>query len=155
MRSTLLMMLSMVSLSLPAQAPPGPPAFTTSGAFFALSVPDLEGARVWYVDKLGLSVVVQPPPYEGIGVLILEGGGLIVELIHNPQAQPPRAVSNPTLTHGLFKAGLVVDDLDGTLARLRERGVPIALGPFPAGNGQRANFAIYDHAGNLIQFFAR
>lgn len=155
MRSTFLTILSIVPMSLRAQAPPVPPAFTTSGAFFALSVSNLEATRAWYVDTLGLSVVVQPPPYDGISALVLEGGGLIVELIHNPLAQPPRGVSEPTLTYGVFKAGLVVDDLDRTLARLRERGVPIALGPFPARNGQRANFAIRDNAGNLIQFFAR
>jgi catechol 2,3-dioxygenase-like lactoylglutathione lyase family enzyme len=141
-----------------AQSRPAPgvaPAFTTSGAFFALSVSNLEATRAWYVEKLGLGVAMQPPPHEGVRALVLEGGGLIVEVIHNPLAQPPRAVSNPTLTYGVFKVGLVVDDLDSALARLRERGVPIALGPFPARDGQRANFAIHDNAGNLIQFFAR
>lgn len=155
MRSTLLATLAIVPLSLRGQAPPVPPAFTTSGAFFALSVANLEATRAWYVEKLGLGVVMQPPPFEGVSALVLEGGGLIVELIHHPLAQPPRAVASPTLTHGVFKVGLVVDDLDSTLARLRERGVPIVLGPFPARDGQRANFAVRDHAGNLIQFFAR
>lgn len=41
------------------------------------------------------------------------------------------------------------------LARLRERGVPMEPGPFPARYGQRANFAIRDSAGSLIQFFGR
>ena len=155
MRLALLTFLSIVPVSPRAQSPPVPPAFKTSGAFFALSVSNLEATSAWYVDKLGLSVVMQPPPYEGVSALVLEGGGLIVELIHNPLAQPPRAVPNPTLIHGFFKAGLVVDDFDSTLARLRERGVQIALGPFPARHGQRANFAINDNAGNLIQFFER
>ncbi len=151
----LLSLAAVITRPLSGQTHPVPPAFKTSGAFFALSVSDLEASRAWYVEKLGLTVVMQPPPYDGIRALVLEGGGLIVELIHNPSAQPPPAVSNPTLRHGFFKVGLVVDDFDDSLARLRERGVRIALGPFPARNGQRANFAINDNAGNLIQFFGR
>jgi hypothetical protein len=57
--------------------------------------------------------------------------------------------------HGIFKAGVVVDDYDVTLATLRARGVDIAIGPFPARNGQRANFIVRDNAGNFIQFFGR
>jgi len=50
---------------------------------------------------------------------------------------------------------VIVSDFDAALAKLRERGVPLAFGPFPAKGNQRANFAIRDNAGNLIQFFGR
>ena len=142
-----------------AQTPQAAPAFTTAGAFVAHSVPNLEAATRWYRDKLGLRVVMQPPPHQGVQAVVLEGGGLIVELIHNPAAQPLRmvapAITHTTLVHGIFKAGVIVENLDATLTTLRERGVEIAIGPFPAREGQRANFIIKDGDGNFIQFFGK
>jgi hypothetical protein len=61
----------------------------------------------------------------------------------------------PQLTQGIFKAGLVVDDLDRTLNALKARGVPIVIGPFPARDKIKSNFLIRDNAGNLIQFIGR
>ena len=57
--------------------------------------------------------------------------------------------------HGPFKVGFVVDDFDATLALIEARGVEIAMGPFPARVGQRANVIVKDNAGNLIQVFGR
>ena len=89
---------------------------------------------------------------------MLEGGGLIVE-VHNPKAVPLRTaapgLTHTTLVHGIFKAGLIVDDYEQTLAALRARGVDIAMGPFPARDGQRANVIIRDNAGNLLQLFGK
>ena len=150
----LLAMLALGAEPLRAQSRADTPVFRTSGAFFALSVPDLEAARAWYADKLGLTVTMRAPAHEGAQVLVLEGGGLIVELIHNPAATAHPPAANPTLRHGFFKAGLVVEEFDATLTRLRDRGVEIAMGPFPARGGQRANFVIRDNSGNAIQFFA-
>jgi catechol 2,3-dioxygenase-like lactoylglutathione lyase family enzyme len=161
MRKAVLMLLLSLAATLPG-APAAPveakaPAFTASGAFVALSVPDLEASERWYVEKLGLAVVFRPPEHEGTRVVVLEGGGLTVELIDPPRAvslaQAAPAVTHTTLVHGIFKAGVVVDDYAATLARLRERGVEIALGPFPARDGVRANFIIRDNAGNFLQFF--
>ena len=139
----------------PAETPA--PAFSTRGAFLALSVPDLEASERWYVEKLGLTVAFRPPEHEGTRVVVLEGGGLIVELMDPPRAVPlaqaAPTVTHTTLVHGIFKAGVVVDDYAATLARLRERGVEIAIGPFPARDGVRANFIIRDNAGNFLQFF--
>ena len=135
------------------------PAFAATGAFMAFSVPDLPASTKWYADKLGMSVVLRPQPSGGVAVVVLEGGGLIVELLHNQAATPLRtvapAVTHTTLVHGIFKAGVVVEDFDRTLATLRERGVDIAIGPFPARDGQRANVIVRDNSGNLIQFFGR
>jgi catechol 2,3-dioxygenase-like lactoylglutathione lyase family enzyme len=120
-----------------------------TGAFVALSVPNMDESVRWYSEKLGLSVVFQAPGE--VSVTTLEGGGLLVELIHDPSAQPrpPR----PDLVHGPFKAGFMVKDFDRTLESLRARGVEIAFGPFPPQNNQRANVIIRDNAGNLIQIF--
>ena len=133
------------------------PVFETRGAFFALSVADLDASTRWYSEKLGLSVVLRPPKQDKSALAVLEGGGLIVELLQRDDATPlrravPSASANYQV-HGLFKAGVVVDDLNATLSTLRASGVEIAMGPFPASKEQRANAIIRDNAGNLIQFF--
>jgi len=136
------------------------PAFTAArGAFLALSVADIEASVAWYRDKLGLDVVQRPPKFQTGTVVILEGGGLIVELLQLDDGVPLR-VAAPSIAqahriHGVFKAGLIVDDLDRTIEVLRARGVEIAMGPFPARDGQRANAIVKDNAGNLIQFFGK
>jgi catechol 2,3-dioxygenase-like lactoylglutathione lyase family enzyme len=134
------------------------PAFQTAGAFFAVSVPDLDASARWYTEKLGLRVAFEPPPGD-MTVKVLEGGGLIVELLHTAAASPqltlPPGGTHGTQVHGIFKAGIVVADFERTLAVLRARGVAIAIGPFPARDGQRANFIIRDNAGNLLQVFGR
>lgn len=139
----------------PAANPPATPPRAT-GSFFALSVPDLEASTRWYRDTLGLEVKLRPEKSGPAAVAILEGGGLIVELIQHDEARP-LAEAAPTVkgeifTHGVFKAGVMVDDYAATIARLRERGAEFAFGPFPAGAGQKANAIVRDNAGNLVQF---
>jgi catechol 2,3-dioxygenase-like lactoylglutathione lyase family enzyme len=157
MKALLTLVLALAPAAAAGQA--AAPVFKTSGAFIGLSVADLEASARWYADKLGLRVVLDPPAYEGVKAKVLEGGGLIVELVHNPKAVPLRtaapAITHTTLVHGIFKAGVIVDDYEQTLAALRARGVEIAMGPFPARDGQRANVIIRDNAGNLIQVFGR
>ena len=140
----------------PAQTPPAKP-FTTRGAFIGLSVADMDASVAWYTEKLGLTVVLRPPAVDKSTAVILEGGGLIVELMKHNDAVPlgtaAPAISRNYLVHGIFKAGLVVDDFDKTIAQLKARGVAIAIGPFQATREQRANAIIRDHAGNFIQFF--
>jgi hypothetical protein len=76
-----------------------------------------------------------------------------------PHSPPPwpgaERTGEPVLTQGFVKAGVVVDDFDGTLAMLRSKGVSMAFGPFLARAGQRANVIVRDLEGNLIQFFGR
>ena len=130
--------------------------FAARGAFFALSVSDIDASRKWYSEKLGLKVILHPPRFETGEVMVLGGGGLMVELIQSNEARalnkltPP--VDDPFKLHGYFKAGVVVDDLDATVAILRERGVTIVHGPYHAKDGIPAYLIISDNAGNLIQF---
>jgi catechol 2,3-dioxygenase-like lactoylglutathione lyase family enzyme len=128
----------------------------TRGMFFALSVADLDASSRWYSEKLGLEVIFSVPETNGFAVMVLEGGGLTVELVHRDNAVPdPCGATDPTLCHGLFKMGLLVTDLDRTLEKLAARGVPVAFGPFPEQPNQRANAIIRDNAGNLIQLFEK
>jgi catechol 2,3-dioxygenase-like lactoylglutathione lyase family enzyme len=119
----------------------------------ALSVSDVSTSRRWYVETLGLHATMEIPYANGAAVTVLEGGGLIVELVQLDSAVA--RTRSAERIHGFFKAGIVVDDLDGVLAELRRRGAQVAFGPFPARDGQRANVIIRDNAGNLIQLFGR
>src|SRR5258705_13040247 len=101
------------------------PVIAASGAFFALSVADMKASAQWYADKLGLKIVMQTPKQEKSAVTVLEGGGLIVELIQHDDAAP--AVKDPLFVHGIFKAGVIVDDFDKTVAMLKARHVEIAF----------------------------
>jgi catechol 2,3-dioxygenase-like lactoylglutathione lyase family enzyme len=144
-----------IALLLPASghAAEAVPWKGVTGAFFALSVSDVQASTKWYAEKLGLKVKLEVPEHDGVSVVVLEGGGLTVELIRHGKAAPaPAAIP---LVHGLFKAGLVVDDFDRVVATLRARGVELVAGPFPAKGDQRANVVVKDNAGNLIQFFGK
>lgn len=126
----------------------------TSGAFFAVSVSSLQRSQAWYEQTFGLRVTLRPPPSNGVTALVLEGGGLMVELIGSDKSAPAQ-LDDPVGREGLFKVGVIVDNYDAVLQRIRDRGIPFDFGPFPGGNGQRPNFAIRDPDKTLIQFFGR
>ena len=136
-----------------------PPFQAAAGAFFALSVADIQASAKWYSEKLGLKVVMEVPKKDKVAVTVLEGRGLIVELIQHDEALPlskaAPAVTGDLFVHGVFKAGVIVEDFERTVATLRARNVEIAYGPFPARERQRANVIIKDNSGNLIQFFGK
>jgi catechol 2,3-dioxygenase-like lactoylglutathione lyase family enzyme len=152
MRIVVSMLVLALTRPLAAQAAPAP-AFSATGAFFALSVGDVDASAKWYAEQLGLHEVMRPPKANGASVVVLEGGGLTVELVqHDGSASMSQDAAK---VHGFFKVGLEVSDFDHALAVFRERGVTIAYGPYPASATQRANAIIRDNAGNLIQIFGR
>jgi len=128
--------------SRPTTAPSTKAIATVNGAFFAVSVADLDASAKWYSEKSG--------PIGGF--VILEGGGLIVELLKHAAAAP-RSSNGPDAVQGFFKAGAIVADFDRTVSTLRARGVEIVVGPFAARATARANVIFKDNAGNLIQLF--
>ena len=142
----------LLSLTLAALAAESP-VLSASVAFFALSVADMKASTQWYSDKLGLKIVMQTPKQDQAAVTVLEGGGLIVELIQHDDAAS--AGKDSLLVHGIFKAGVIVDDFDQTVATLKARHVEIAFGPYPKRANQRANVIVKDNAGNLIQLFGK
>lgn len=138
------------------------PPFTAKGAFFALSVLDLESSARWYSENLGLKIVMQAPKTKTVksAVTVLAGGGLLVELIQNDDARPlskiASGIQSPEFVHGFTKSGIIVDNFDETVAMLRARNVPILMGPFPAHDSTGLkNLIVKDNAGNLIQFFGK
>jgi catechol 2,3-dioxygenase-like lactoylglutathione lyase family enzyme len=162
MRTLGVLMLIAMPLTAAAQtgSTPTAPPFTARGAFFALSVADIRASTRWYAEKFGLKPIMEEPAREGSpgSVAVLEGNGLIVELVQHRDGKAltvaAPGVTGPYMIHGPFKAGVIVDDFDGTVAALKARGVEIAHGPFPARGNIRANIIVRDNAGNLIQFFA-
>lgn len=139
-------------------ASPSPP-LSASGSFFALSVADIDATSTWYADNLGLRIALRPTTSNRAQVVVLEGDGLIVELLQQegslPLSRVAPAVHDRMLVRGIVKVGMTVDDLDAAAVALRARGVPIAFGPFPSTAEQRANLIIRDNEGNLIQLLGK
>ena len=135
------------------------PPFTTTGAFIGISVSDLDASSKWYQEKFGLKVIMAPTGTAESRATVLEGGGLTVELMQHSRARPLRTAA-PSVqanyeVHGIFKAGVYVDNFDRALAELRRRGVEVAMGPWPKRDNQPANVILRDNAGNFLQLFGR
>src|SRR5215207_1657143 len=77
------------------------PVLQASGAFFALSVADIETSARWYEERLGLAVVMRAPRTDETraAVTVLRGGGLTVELVRHDDARPTDA--NALHRHGI------------------------------------------------------
>jgi catechol 2,3-dioxygenase-like lactoylglutathione lyase family enzyme len=130
------------------------------GAFFALSVDNVNVQARWYQDKLGFRVLSQGEAPNGIAKFaILEGRGALVELIQHRDAKP-LAVAAPNAkgafqVHGIFKVGLIVKDIDAVYKELKTLAVPIAYDLMPAKDVPMRSFSIRDAEGNMIQFFGQ
>ena len=161
--AVILVCLALAATRSSAQARPGAStahrdssAVSASGAFFALSVADLEASVRWYSGMLGLRVLQRMPEQGGVSVAVLEGDGVLVELVHHRGAlRPPARPAGSTTPPGPFKVGLLVDDFQRSIERLRRRNVSFAYGPFPERPDQPANVIVRDNEGNLIQIIAR
>jgi methylmalonyl-CoA/ethylmalonyl-CoA epimerase len=140
----------------PAQSPFPPP----TGSYFAISVHDLNATAEWYKQKLGFREVKQSASRDGLArAIILEGDGVLVEVVHHKRAVSPRTLikgyKDAYQIYGVFKVGLMVQDVDHTLQRLKANGVAIANGPFNDDALHLRSFFIRDNEGNIIQFFSR
>src|SRR5919199_2913193 len=109
----------------------------STGAFFALSVADINIVSRWYQEKLGFKVLSQgEAPNKIAKFAILEGDGNLIELIQHREAKPLSVVApeikSAYQVHGIFKIGMVVKNLDGVYQELKKRGVSIAYDLMPA-----------------------
>jgi glyoxylase I family protein len=102
----------------------------------SINVDDVEAALAFYTDLLGLSPRTDRPDF-GFGGAWLDAGDQQVHLI---EGSPPAA-------RGQHFA-LLVDDLDGTVAELRERAVEVSE-PKPVGSSRQA--FLTDPSGNLVE----
>lgn len=133
---------------------------TRRGSFFAISVADVAVMSSWYRDTLSMRVLTSgEAPNKIAKFAILEGNGVLVELIQHAKAGDRKVLAPEAteahLIHGIFKAGLIVDDLDHLYAGLKQRGAVIAYDIMPAGNVPMRSFIVRDPEGNLVQFFGK
>ncbi len=131
-----------------------------TGVFFALSVADLDALSKWYQDKLGFQVLTSgEAPNKIAKFAILQSEGAIIEMIQHRDAKP-MSVAAPSVKgahqiHGIFKVGMLVEDIDGLHRRLKDKEVAIAYELMPAKDVPLRSFSIRDGEGNLVQFFGK
>jgi glyoxylase I family protein len=102
----------------------------------SINVDDVEAALAFYIDVLGLTLRNDRPDF-GFGGAWLDAGGQQVHLI---EGTPPAALGQ--------HFAVLVDDLDGTVAELRERAVEVS-DPKPVGSSRQA--FLTDPSGNLVE----
>lgn len=102
----------------------------------SINVDDVEGALRFYCDVLGLEPRTDRPAFS-FGGAWLDAGGQQVHLI---EGQPPPGLGQ--------HFALLVDDLDDTVAELREQGLEVP-DPKPVGTGRQT--FVTDPAGNVVE----
>lgn len=128
----------------------------TNGAFYAISVRNIDEAVAWYTDHLGFKVESQGRNDQRRGAL-LSRPGAVLELSEFAGAMAREAVRPGLESHevyGIFKIGFTTTDLDQTYEILKNKGVEIFFPVVTAADGNRT-FGIKDLDGNIIQFFGK
>ena len=128
------------------------PGFRIVGpSFLAIQTSDVEAASAWYRRVLNLEEVSRVEAPDGrYSITILSGEQLSVELIRSSQSMPAIGVD-----HGLFKAGLFVDDVEAAHRWLRANGVDTDAAIFTDEALNARTFVFRDPDGNRIQVFQR
>jgi catechol 2,3-dioxygenase-like lactoylglutathione lyase family enzyme len=147
-----------LAAALPVLAAEPPALGKTIGAFFALSVTDAHATAAWYRDTLGFKVVKEGETADKVvRFVLMQHGNDVVELIQHRDAhdRADKKEDNEHLTHGIFKVGFTVPDLDATYRRVKKLGVPITYELMPAKDIPFRSFMIQDNEGTLVQFFGK
>ncbi|MDF7813871.1 VOC family protein [Hymenobacter sp. YC55] len=119
----------------------------------ALRTLDFAGTIGWYTEKLGFRLLKQVT----LGDLQLaflapaNDDNFWVEVLSNGPAREPQATP-PPITSGFQHLCLTVENVEETLAALRERGVEVTREPFDVPPlGKRCGF-VADLHGNTLEF---
>jgi catechol 2,3-dioxygenase-like lactoylglutathione lyase family enzyme len=102
----------------------------------SINVVDVDEALAFYTGVLGLQPRTDRPAF-GFGGAWLDAGGQQLHLI---ESRPPAALGQ--------HFALLVDDLDATVAELREKAVEVS-DPKPVGSSRQS--FVTDPSGNLIE----
>jgi catechol 2,3-dioxygenase-like lactoylglutathione lyase family enzyme len=105
----------------------------------SINVADVEGTAPFYTDVLGMEVLDRPD-FGFNGRWLRTSGGAEVHLIEVENWEPPKG------QHWAFR----VDDINATVAKLREKGVKVRdPKPLPGTSAKQTFF--FDPAGNMIE----
>jgi catechol-2,3-dioxygenase len=123
--------------------------------FFALSAADAKATADWYSRVFGVRVYHEFRAPDGGQVVLLRGNRLSIEIVQVPGAQSPdaEAVKNPHKTHGLFKIGMQVADLDGAVAHLKSLDVKFESQIVDLVQPPLRFVLVRDNEGNFVQLF--
>jgi catechol 2,3-dioxygenase-like lactoylglutathione lyase family enzyme len=141
-----------------AHAPRAQPSSlpATTGAFYALSVRNIDDAIAWYSRHLGFTVESQGGNDQRRGAILSRPGALL-ELGEFAGAMAREQV-RPGLesheVHGIFKLGFTTANIERAFEFLQSEGVEIFFPIATASDGSRT-FGIKDPEGNIIQFFGK
>jgi catechol 2,3-dioxygenase-like lactoylglutathione lyase family enzyme len=123
-----------------------------------LTVADIARAQRWYVEALGLEVVLEFALPGGVrGAMLRNAAGAGVELFEVPGAAPGTAHADPPAamrTAGFGHVGFEVDDLDGAYAALLAAGATGVWPPREAPEPGRRMAFVHDPDGNLIELIS-
>lgn len=128
----------------------------TSGAFYAISVRNIDEAVAWYTTHLGFQVESQGGNAERRGALLVRPGS-VLELGEFASATAREELRPGLESHevyGIFKLGFTTANLDQSFAYLEERDVEVFFPIVAASDGNRT-FGIRDLDGNIIQFLGK
>jgi catechol 2,3-dioxygenase-like lactoylglutathione lyase family enzyme len=106
----------------------------------SINVPDVDQAKSFYVEVLGLSSRTDRPAL-GIGGVWLDAGG---EQVHLIEGETPRSLGQ--------HFALLVGDLEATIRELRAKGVKVSDAS-PVGASRQA--FLTDPAGNMVELHQR
>ena len=128
----------------------------TDGAFFAISVKDLDESVNWYTKHLGFTVVSKGGNDQRKGALLTRPGTVleIGEFSSAIQRNELRTDLESHEIHGIFKIGFTTKDIDAMFEQLKDSDVEIFFQIVDASDGNRT-FGIKDLEGNIIQFFGK
>jgi catechol 2,3-dioxygenase-like lactoylglutathione lyase family enzyme len=125
--------------------------------FFALSVPDAPASARWYAEAFGLKVLADFKPDDNGHVIILQSDTLLLEILQLRPARSPggAVVKDRHLTHGIFKIGFHVSDLEGAVRKLREMKAQFDT-DIVDDRAHNLRFALLrDPHGNWVQIFGK
>lgn len=128
----------------------------TTGAFYAISVRNIDETIAWYTRHLGFKVESQGGNDQRRGAL-LSRPGAVLELGEFAGAMAREQV-RPGLEsheiHGIFKLGFTIANIERAFEFLQGQGVEVFFPIVTASDGSRT-FGIKDPEGNIIQFFGQ
>jgi catechol 2,3-dioxygenase-like lactoylglutathione lyase family enzyme len=131
-------------------------ATPASPQFIALSVPDAQKSAAWYREAFGLRVLDEIRPDDGEAhVILLTSETLLMEILQLRAATSPgaEAIEKAELSHGIFKVGFHVQDLDAAVATLRGMKARFDTGVIDDAKHGLRYVLLRDPDGNYVQLF--